>query len=76
MNLETVVGDTLDSLRSVLVNHCSVALRLIAQAREWADVTQRSARLVKREYPVQTLATIAAAAFLVGVGLRLWRSRV
>jgi len=42
------------------------------------DVTHRTndkIRQLKRDRPVGIIAGVAAAAFLLGVGLRVWRSR-
>jgi ElaB/YqjD/DUF883 family membrane-anchored ribosome-binding protein len=36
---------------------------------------RRKTKYWQREYPVQTIAAIAGAAFVVGIVLRTWRSR-
>jgi ElaB/YqjD/DUF883 family membrane-anchored ribosome-binding protein len=48
---------------------------LSESSREWVGITKRSAKLVKRDYPLQTLGAIAGAAFLCGMALRIWRAR-
>ena len=46
----------------------STTQRLATRARE-------RARLIKKEHPLQALGIVAAAAFMCGVALRVWRSR-
>jgi len=36
---------------------------------------QENASYVKERYPLETLGTIAATAFVMGIALRVWRSR-
>ena len=36
---------------------------------------QENATYVKERYPLETLGAIAATAFVVGIGLRVWRSK-
>jgi hypothetical protein len=46
--------------------------------RALSDVSRRAGpkiRQLKRDRPVEIIATVAVAAFLLGVGLRVWRSR-
>ena len=46
--------------------------------RAVSDVARRAAdkiRQLKRDRPLEIIAGVAGAAFLLGVGLRLWRSR-
>jgi hypothetical protein len=46
--------------------------------RETKDVgrrAQENASYVRERYPLEALGAIAGAAFLVGIGLRVWRSR-
>ena len=46
--------------------------------RAVSNVTRRTAetiRRLKRDRPLEIIAGVAGAAFLLGVGLRIWRSR-
>lgn len=49
--------------------------RLSERAQEAGDQTRSVARYLRNEYPLQLLGVLAGAAFLVGMGLRIWRSR-
>ena len=49
--------------------------RLSQQAGEAGRQTRDVARYAQRTYPVRVLGIIAASAFVVGVGIRVWRSR-
>jgi hypothetical protein len=47
----------------------------IATMQRLATRVRERARLIKKEHPLQTLGMMAAAAFVCGVALRIWRSR-
>jgi hypothetical protein len=47
----------------------------VATAQQLASQARERARSLKRERPLQTLGMVAAAAFVCGVALRIWRSR-
>jgi ElaB/YqjD/DUF883 family membrane-anchored ribosome-binding protein len=44
-------------------------------AQELVRLTWRSARLVRREYPLQALGVLAGVAFIAGITLRILRER-
>ena len=48
--------------------------RLSETAHEAGDQTRAVARVLRNEYPLQTLAVLAGAAFLTGMLLRMWRA--
>ena len=50
--------------------------RLATKTKDLARRTQHVARQAKQEHPVQLLAVVAGVAFVAGVALRIWRSRV
>lgn len=41
---------------------------------QWMRATKAGADVAKNEFPLQTLGVIAGAAFVCGVGLRIWRN--
>lgn len=41
---------------------------------QWMRATKAGADVAKNEFPLQTLGIIAGAAFLCGMGLRIWRN--
>ncbi len=45
------------------------------QAKNLGRRTQENASYVRERYPLEALGAIAATAFVVGIGLRVWRSR-
>lgn len=49
--------------------------RVIDRAQALGRQTQVRARKAKEERPIQLLATIAGAAFVLGITIRIWRSR-
>jgi ElaB/YqjD/DUF883 family membrane-anchored ribosome-binding protein len=49
--------------------------RLSEKAQEATDQTRHVARYLRNEYPLQLIGILAGAAFVVGMSLRIWRSR-
>ena len=49
--------------------------RLSRRTSELGRQTRSAARYAQQNYPVRVLGVIAASAFVVGIGLRVWRSR-
>jgi ElaB/YqjD/DUF883 family membrane-anchored ribosome-binding protein len=49
--------------------------RLSHRTSELSRQTRQAARYAQQNYPVRVLGIIAASAFVVGIGLRVWRSR-
>ena len=49
--------------------------RLSEKAQDATDQTRYVARYLRNEYPLQLIGILAGAAFVVGMSLRIWRSR-
>lgn len=49
--------------------------RLSQRTSEMSRQTRDVARYAQKQYPVRVLGIIAASAFVVGIGIRVWRSR-
>lgn len=88
--LHSFSGHAMDRARDVLQATKESAGRAYSQARRravdgYSHLSQRTtelsrqtrhvARYAQQNYPVRVLGVIAASAFVVGIGLRVWRSR-
>ncbi len=70
--LENQAAERWRDLRSAAEDHVEVASRrVIAQ---W-DRTQKAVTRMQQDDPVRFLALVAGTAFVIGAGLRIWRSR-
>jgi hypothetical protein len=88
--LRSFSGLALDQARDVLQTTKDSASRMYTQARRravdgYSRLSERTSELgrqarhvalyAQQNYPVRVLGVIAASAFVVGIGLRVWRSR-
>ena len=69
--LEEQAAERWEDLRSSAKDRFDVATR--RAATQW-NQTQRAVTRIQQEDPARFLAMVAGAAFVIGVGLRIWRS--